>query len=271
LPAAGAKLALWRHGSGPGESDVMTDRERWLVRTMLELTDSSDLSVDDAAYAGLLCTRIAELLAPAEAGLLLVDDAGDLGLAAASTERAEAVTLAQLLAREGPAFDAHMTGRPVVGASLTAADRRWPRFAAAARASGVIMVSAFPLRREQPLGVICVAVEEERLDAGDVELAQALVSAAAIAMAQRRELRHSTTVAAQLQRALDSRVLIEQAKGVVAARLGMTPEAAFTVLRGYARHTSQPLADVASKTISGELTAPDLIAAPGPRRTGSRA
>ena len=82
-----------------------------------------------------------------------------------------------------------------------------------------------------------------------------------MAIAQRRELRRSASVAEQLQRALDSRVTIEQAKGAVAARLGITPEVAFALLRGYARQTSRKLVDVAAQTISGELPAHDLVTA----------
>ena len=146
--------------------------------------------------------------------------------------------------------------------SLIVAGGRWPQFAAAARAAGFEIVSSLPIRRHhETVGVINVlGTGEDPLGATETSLAQILAEAAAIAVLQQRALRRNIQTTAQLQHALDSRVLIEQAKGAVAARLGITPEAAFGLLRGFARRHSRLLAEVAGETISGELPAYELVA-----------
>jgi len=240
----------------------MDSRELWLARTMLELADASDADNGDCGYMRLLTRRVAELLVPAEVGLLITDATGRLDAVGASAERAARLAALQVQHQEGPGADSHRTGKPLVNASVVTMRTRWPRFASAARGSGIGVVSAFPMRWQgQAIGVICVAAEDRRLQAGEAELAEALARTAGMAIAQRRELRRSASVAEQLQRALDSRVTIEQAKGAVAARLGITPEVAFALLRGYARQTSRKLVDVAAQTISGELPAHDLVTA----------
>ena len=110
------------------------------------------------------------------------------------------------------------------------------------------------------MGAISVLVAGDRQPAdADLRLAEILSHAAAVALMQHRELAGRARTASQLQHALDSRVLIEQAKGAAAARLGITPEEAFGLIRSYARRASLPLADVARQTISGELSVGELF------------
>jgi GAF domain-containing protein len=251
----------------------MDNRELWLAATLVELADSRDADFDETMYSGRLALHLAQLLAPAEVGVL-IGDASALKAAAASTERAHRLVSFEASHGEGPDTACYSSGQPVLNESLTVADGRWPRFAAAARAAGFGIVSSLPIRRHhETVGVISVVgTGEHPLDATETSLARILAEAAAIAVLQQRALRRSTQTAAQLQHALDSRVLVEQAKGAVAARLGITPEAAFGLLRGFARRHSRLLTEVAGATISGELPAYELVAAPetGRSRTAGR-
>jgi GAF domain-containing protein len=241
----------------------MDDRELWLATTIVDLAEAFDADPGEAGYARLLTTRLAELLAPAEVGLLIADDAGRLTAAAASTDRARALTWLQARHDGGPGIESYRTGRSLINQPVPAGSLRWPVFAPAARAAGIGIVSALPMqRRDQVVGVICATAEGERgLSATDASLAQVLARTAATAIAQQREFRRSVLAAEQLQRALDSRVLIEQAKGAVAARLTITPGEAFVLLRAYARRASRPAAEVAGEIISGKLPVQDLVAA----------
>jgi len=136
-------------------------------------------------------------------------------------------------------------------------------------------VTSLPVRRhDSTVGVIRItAADGQRLGEAELSLAQLLAEAAAVAILQQRALTQSARTAEHLQRALDSRVLIEQAKGVLAARLDVTPETAFVLLRNFARGHNRPLDDVAGEAVRGELRPWELLAsAPAPhRRAHSRA
>jgi GAF domain-containing protein len=244
------------------------NRELWLATTMVDLAEAFDADPDEGGHARLLVTRLAELLGPSEVGLLIADDAGLLSVTAASTDRAGDLAWLQARHHEGPGVDSYRTGQSLVNERVPPGPTRWPRFAQAARAAGVGIVSALPmLRRDQTIGVICAtAGAERRLNPADVSLAQVLARTAALAIAQQRDLRRSVQAAEQLRRALDSRILIEQAKGAVAARLAITPDEAFVLLRGYARRASRAMAEIADETIRGTLPVHDLVAAHEARR-----
>lgn len=254
----------------------MDNRELWLAGTLVELADTSEAGFDETRYSRRLAARLAELLAPAEVAVLLADGTGRLRAVAASTERAHSVMSAEAEHGDGPATACYQPGRPVPGVSLAEASAHWPRFAAAARAAGFGFVSAMPVRRhDETIGVVCVLQAGQRpLDATQADLAQSLADAAAVAILQQRELRRSARATEQLQHALDSRVLVEQAKGAVAARLGVTPEAAFGLLRAFARRHSRPLTEVAAETVGGGLPVSELLTVPQAdraRRSGSPA
>jgi GAF domain-containing protein len=240
----------------------MDNRELWLAATLVELADGPDADFGETTYSGRLALRLAQLLAPAEVGVL-TGDASALTATAASTERANHLVSFEAGHGEGPGTACYTSGQPVLNESLIVAGGRWPRFAAAARAAGFRIVSSLPIRRHhETVGVItALGTDEQPLGATEISLAQILAEAAAIAVLQQRALHRSTQTAEELQRALDSRVLIEQAKGALAARLGITPEAAFGLLRGFARRHNRLLAEVAGNTISGDLPASELVAA----------
>lgn len=240
----------------------MDNHDVWLAATLVELAETADTDCGEAAYAELVAACVAELEAPAEVGVLLARASGDMTVAAASTSRARDVVSFDEAHREGPGTDCGASGEQALNEPLARAAARWPRFTQAARAAGFAMVSAFPMRRRaQTVGAIIVLHPGRLLATADAGRVQAIAKMAAITVAQQREFRQSVLAATQLQHALDSRVIIEQAKGAIAARLGITPNAAFALLRDYARSESQPLARVAEQTISGGLTPGTLIAA----------
>ena len=238
----------------------MDNREFWLAATLVELADTGEADFSEAAYSGLLATRLAELLAPAQTAVLLADGTGRLGVAAASTSQARLLASFEEDHGDGPATACYRSGCPALEMPIAEASTRWPRFTAAARGAGFETVSALPMRRhDERAGVVSLwRTGRPPLDPTQASLAQILAEAAAIAIMQRRELCRSVRVAEELQHALDSRVLVEQAKGAVAARLGITPEAAFGLLRAFARRHGRPLTEVAAGTIGGELKVTEL-------------
>jgi GAF domain-containing protein len=218
----------------------------------------ADTLVDDFDVVDLLhwlveeCTEILDTQA---GGLLLVDPSGKLQLVASTSEDAELVEIFQLAAGDGPCLDCFRTGDAVTVADIEAESYRWATFASEALKHGFRSVHATPLRlRGQIIGTMNLfshyvgALAHE-----DIAVAQALANVATIGILQERNIRESRVLADQLQRALDSRVLIEQAKGVVGATTGMNMGESFAALRGYARNRNLPLRQVASDVIAGRI------------------
>jgi GAF domain-containing protein len=184
---------------------------------------------------------------------VLADPRGELRVAAASSEQAGLLELFQLQNDQGPCLECFRTGQPVTAADLTAPDPRWPRFAAAATRSGFRAVHALPMRlRDQVIGALNLfAATPGPFDPAGVRIGQALADVATIGLLQQRTVRRRETIAEQLQAALTSRVIIEQAKGKLAERLSLDMDRAFTMLREHARNTNQHLTDVARDFVTG--------------------
>jgi len=142
---------------------------------------------------------------------------------AASSQAARLLELFQLQNDQGPCLDCFRAGQPVAAADLAAAARRWPRFAPAARQAGFAAVQALPMRlREQVIGALNLfRARPGPFDPADVRVGQALADVATISLLHERGMRRSDALNEQLQAALNSRVLIEQAKGKLAERLGL--------------------------------------------------
>jgi transcriptional regulator with GAF, ATPase, and Fis domain len=218
-----------------------------LSETFVELTDTMVVGFDVIDFLHVLTDRSVQLLDVSAAGLLLADPRGELRVVAASSEAARLLELFQLQNDQGPCLDCFRSGRPVQAADLAAEGARWPRFAPAARQAGFGAVQALPMRlRDQVIG----ALNLFRADAGalapaDIRVGQALADVATISLLHERSMRHSDTLNEQLQAALNSRVVIEQAKGKLAERLGLDMDRSFGLLRDYARNSNQRLTDVA--------------------------
>jgi GAF domain-containing protein len=226
-----------------------------LAQTFVELADTLVGGFDLMEFLHMLTERCVELLEVDAAGLLLADARGTLQLVAASTEQARVVELFQIQNDEGPCLDSYRTGQPVIVPDIAVADAalRWPRFTAAAREMGFAAVHAIPMRlRNQVIGTLNLfGSAPDGLDPAVARAARALVDIATIGILQERASREQGIVAGQLQVALNSRVIIEQAKGILAERLRVTPDQAFLILRDYSRSNNRPLTQLAGDVITG--------------------
>ena len=241
----------------------MAGSDRRVRETFIELTDTLVTDFDVIEYLERLADRCTELLGITACGILLVDHHGVLNLVGASTEQARLLELSQLQNAEGPCLDAYRTGQPVQRADLGDGDPRWPRFAAAARAAGFASVQALPMRlRDQRIGAMNLfGAVPGPLNRETIALGQALADAATIGIVHQRALAASGSVAEQLQSALNSRIVIEQAKGFLAERFAITVEDAFTMMRRYARQHQRRLTDLAADVTAGHVDLADQAAA----------
>ena len=235
-------------------------RERQLVETFVEVADTLVDDFDVIDFLLTLAARCVRLLDVDAAGIMLIDQRGHLHAAAASTESARLVELFELQTDAGPCIDCCRTGSPVVNADLEANHERWPRFAEAAQGSGFVAVHALPLRlRETVIGALNLFSAESRvLTEDDVRAGQALADVATIGILAQRGLHQADLLAAQLQSALNSRIVIEQAKGVLAERRQISVDEAFTLLREHARNHNLRLSDVARDLAEGSTTTSTL-------------
>ena len=232
-------------------TDSSMPREVLLARTLVELADTLVDEFDVVELLTLLVDRCVEVLGVSAAGLMLVAPDGDLRLAASSSEAMRVVELFELQSQEGPCLDCHRAGEPVVNQDLAIVNGRWPNFAPVALEAGFRSVHALPLRlRGQVIGAVNLfRADEGALDDLDVLAGQALADMATIAILQHRAAVESQLLNEQLNFALNSRVLIEQAKGVVSERAGIDMQEAFSRLRNYARNHNLLLVDVAQHVI----------------------
>jgi transcriptional regulator with GAF, ATPase, and Fis domain len=243
-----------------------------LSETFVELTDSLVADFDLIDFLHRLTDRSVQLLDVAAAGLLLADPRGELRVIAASSEAARLLELFQLQSDQGPCLDCYRAGEPVQIPDMAAAAERWPRFAAAAEEAGFAAVQALPMRlRDQVIGALnFFAVTPGAFDPADVRVGQALADVATIGLLHERSMRESNVLNEQMQTALNSRVVIEQAKGKLAERFGLDMDQAFTVLRDQARARNRRLAELAQSFVDGSETLIGPAAGPRPR-PGTRA
>jgi GAF domain-containing protein len=229
-------------------------REHQLAAVFVEIADTLVDDFDVIEFLQLLADQCVRVVDVSAAGLLLTDQRGALRVVAASTEETKLLELFQLQSDEGPCLDCFRTGRPVAVADLSGATgQRWPRFAAEARRTGFASVHALPMRlRDEVIGALNLFhTQPVALTEPTLALAQALADVATIGLLQERVIRRGEVLAGQLQSALNSRVLIEQAKGVIAERKGINVGEAFTLLRQTARHRNRRLSDLAYDIVTG--------------------
>ncbi|WP_329052929.1 GAF and ANTAR domain-containing protein [Amycolatopsis sp. NBC_01488] len=240
------------------------DRERLVSRTFVRLADTLVADFDVSDFLSMLAEQCVDLLGVSAASVILLDPDGGLRVAATSSERAELLELFAVETDDGPCIDCVRGGVPVSCADLRTETDHWPRFTAAARECGFRAVHAIPMRlRDQVIGVLTfLGVDPGDLQRDDIELGQALADVATIGILQHRTIEQHTEVAGQLQTALHSRVVIEQAKGVLAQRSGLSMDDAFSQLRSYARAHHLRLTDLAAAVTNGTID----LAAILPRR-----
>jgi transcriptional regulator with GAF, ATPase, and Fis domain len=237
-------------------------REQRLVQTFVSLADTLVEDFDVVEFFSSLAERVVHLGMASEAGILLVDETGELQFVAASHERAHLLELFQVQNQEGPCQDCFTTGMPVSADDLATATAtgRWPLFAPRAVTAGFRSVQAVPLRlRGNILGAFNLFLTEPGgIDHQAEAVVQAMADVATIGLLQQRELDRAHAVEGQLQQALQTRIGIEQAKGIISERMGIPMDAAFVLLRGFSRNHNRKLHAVARDIVSGALQATDL-------------
>jgi transcriptional regulator with GAF, ATPase, and Fis domain len=218
-----------------------------LSGTFVDLADTLVADFDVVDFLHMLADRSVALLGASAAGVVLADPRGELRVAAASSQEAGLMELFQIQNDQGPCLECFRTGQPVTVADIAGPSQKWPRFAAAAAQAGFRAVEALPMRlRDEVIGALNLfRAAPGALDPADLRIGQALADVATIGLLQERNVRRGEVLAEQLQAALNSRVVIEQAKGKLAERLGLDMDRSFGLLRDYARNSNQRLTDVA--------------------------
>jgi len=222
-----------------------------LADLFVEVADTLVADFDLIDFLQSVALHAVEVSDQATVGVLLSDQAGRLHHMGASNEDARVLELLQLQNDEGPCLDCYQSGQPVVHLDL-AEDPPWPMFAARATELGFVSVHAFPLRlRDRVIGALNVFRPDARsLSPEEQRVIQALADCATIAIIQEQAIARAEVVTEQLQAALASRIVIEQAKGAVARTFGVSVDAAFEMIRSHARSTNQRLADVAQVLVT---------------------
>ena len=228
-------------------------REARLAEAFVALADTLVVGYDVVELLQSLVDRCRLILDAADVGIILANGDGELDVIASTSERSRLVELLQLRAGEGPCVEAFLTGKAVSLPQLTPVETRWPKFFVGARELGFASVHSVPLRlREQTIGSLNLFREKAgALSPEDAVAAQALADVATIGILQERAFRELDFTRQQLQRALDSRVVIEQAKGIVAQQRGFDMDAAFQLLRSTARSHSLRLEELAQRVVQG--------------------
>ncbi len=240
---------------------MAASRETDITRTFVTLASSLASEVDVVDLLSGLVEDCARLLDITSAGILLADGLGHLHVMAASSTETRELEVFQSQRDEGPCRDCHATGAPVHVPDLRAAAQRWPAFVPVALAEGFGAVHAVPMRlRDNVLGTLGLfSAAVGALPDEDLVLAQAMADVASVALIQDRAAIDRSTVVEQLQHALNSRVVLEQAKGALAHVGNLEMGQAFALLRRYCRNRNLRLTDVASAIVARRLTPEEVL------------
>lgn len=235
-------------------ADPALEREQRLAETFVELADTLVANFDLMEFLYLLVERCVELLDVSAVGLMFGDDQGRLRVAASSSEETRLLELFQLQNNEGPCLECYRSGEPVEEPDMTRAAARWPLFAPEGVRAGFRTVHALPMRlRERTVGSLNLFhVDPEALPPASTRIAQSLVDVATIGLLQVESAQRSDVLLGQLQLALVARVVIEQAKGVLAELRGISPAEAFTMMRAHARENDLRLTELAYAIVEGD-------------------
>lgn len=248
-------------------------REALLISAFVGLADTLVDDYDVIDVLDRLAGYSVQLLAAESVGILLADAQAALRVVASTNEQTEWMELLQLQADDGPCVECFRAGAPVNVDDLDDAAGRWPGFVAALQERGVKgSVHALPLRlRGQAIGTLNLFHGAPGpLPDADLSLGQALADIATIGILQERAIRRGEVLTEQLQAALNSRVIIEQAKGVLAQHGNLTMHAAFDRLRQYARSHNLRLTEVARQIVEADLAADVLTASAAPKPAATR-
>ena len=230
-------------------------KQALLLRTLVDLADNLVDDFDVVDTLTLLADRCVEALDVAAAGVMIAGPGGALQVLASSSDAMRALELFQIQASQGPCLDCYQSGRPIVNVDLAAVNRRWPAFTPAAIAAGFRSVHSLPMRlRGRTVGALNMfRTDTGVLDDDDVSAAQALADVATIAILQHQSMIDAQKLNEQLHGALNSRIIIEQAKGKISEAGGLDMDQAFQRLRGHARNHNLRLADLARDIADGTV------------------
>ncbi len=236
-------------------ADLVLERELRLAETFVELADTLVADFDLIEFLYLLVERCVDLIDVSAVGLMFGDDQGRLRVAASSSEETRLLELFQLQNNEGPCLECYRSGEPVEESDMAQAGDRWPLFAPEGVRAGFRTVHALPMRlRERTVGSLNLFhVEPAALPPAATRIAQHLVDVATIGLIQVESGQRSEVLLQQLERALVARVVIEQAKGVLAELRDISPAVAFAVLRSHAQTHDLRLTELAYAVIDGDV------------------
>lgn len=234
-----------------------------LAEVFVKIADTLVADFDVIEFLETVINRAVQMSRASAGGLLLADPHGRLQFMAASSESAKLLELFQLQHHEGPCRDCLNEGVQVVNTDLDQAQERWPDFAPRAVSAGFRSVHAFPLRYQgRVIGAFNLLIDTVGdLEPADTRIIQALADVATIGLLRERAIRGGETLTEQLQSALNSRIIIEQAKGALARTHSVDVDAAFDLIRGYARRTHHRLTDVAQAVVTDPASHPGLTSA----------
>jgi transcriptional regulator with GAF, ATPase, and Fis domain len=246
------------------------DHAARLAETFVELADTLVDDFDLIEFLYTLVHRCVELVDVSAVGLMIGDGRGRLQVMASSTEETRLLELFQLQNGEGPCLQCFRTGRPVEEPDLTLATPRWPMFAPEAVRAGFRTVHALPMRlRTRTIGALNLFhVRPDALAEADIRIAQALVDIATIGLIQVDMGRRQDVLVDQLEAALELRIAIEQAKGIVAQIRGIPPTEAFVLMRAYATEHHHRLTELVHAVIERRPMVAGLLTAAGANRPG---
>jgi GAF domain-containing protein len=254
-------------------------REQRVNRAIIELADTLHEQFDIAEFLRRLAQLSVDLLGADGARVMLSDNHEALQVVATSSPPEGLAGLPSPAFADGPGPQAYATARPVTSADLDADPTAWPDYATAGHAAGFRSVLALPMsHHNHVIGAIEVCRSATgHVATADAELATTLVQLATVSVLRERRRQQADTLAGQLQRALDSRLVIEQAKGVLAERTQLGVDQAFALLRGHARRHRMRLAALAAQVIDGTYDTTRLVqtesrvrSGPVPTRRGGR-
>lgn len=230
-------------------------RETVLAEALVELADTLVADFDVVELLTRLTDRCISVLEVSAAGIMLAGPDDTLRVMASSSDAMRLLELFEVQSEEGPCFDCFRTRDPVVNVHLDEADQRWPNFAGRARDAGFASVHALPMRlRGTVIGVLNVFDSaRSTLRKADVAAGQALADIATIGILQHRAALKAQALNEQLNHALNTRISIEQAKGILSERKGIDLDLSFRMLRNHARNHNLHLSSVAEDIVLGTL------------------
>ncbi|POH65128.1 MULTISPECIES: GAF and ANTAR domain-containing protein [Cryobacterium] len=233
-----------------------TTRLELLFDAFATFADTLVVGYDVLELLQTLVETCRDLLDVDSAGILLANAADKLEVVASTSEANTLVEVMQIDADAGPCLECFRTRAVVSLPDIDVGSSRWAAFCETARSQGIHSVYAIPLRlRETTIGTLNLMRNERgELNQYDIRAAQALADVATIGILQERTIRDASTLRDQLQKALSSRIIIEQAKGVVAETANVSIEAAFDLIRRHARSHQTSLTLVAQSLVTRELS-----------------